>query len=192
MSELLPTEGRLADRLPGIRERHARRDDNPNWFAYSVHSGQPIMGREGQMAIDIRDLLALLDIRSAPEPSEQFCEMEQEGETHDLKPGVVCIQCWNKATARQPGEPAAGHGWICVTERLPTEDELKAGVLFGIHWPEGRIEMVSWDMEYQHDYDLMCRHFEVFQPDRSQGTGYWRTSASIAPPRSPITKAGES
>jgi hypothetical protein len=90
--------------------------------------------------------------------------------------------------ARQAADEPGGNGWTCVTERLPTEGELKAGVLFGIHWPEGRVEMVSWDMEYQHDYELMCRHFEVFQPDRSSGTGYWRTSASIAPPRSGLTK----
>lgn len=78
--------------------------------------------------------------RLAPEPSEQFCEMEQEGETHDLKPGVVCVQCWNKATARQPPEPRAEPEALQVLRKLFEVTDL-GDYIYDVREREG----MGWD-----------------------------------------------
>lgn len=56
-----------------------------------------------QMLAAFRELLGsrLLARRSAHETeSEQICEIELPGETHNLRPGVVCIACWNRLMER--------------------------------------------------------------------------------------------
>lgn len=72
--------------------------------------------------------------------------------------------------------------WVKAGDRLPTRMELTAGVLFAVRWPEGKLDLVGWENDYQHDYDLMCRHFSVFVPPGSTGIGYWCKASDLGVP----------
>lgn len=84
-----------------------------------------------------------------------------------------------------PPEPRAQ--WIAGEDREPTKAEFDAGIIFGIYWPEGRFDAVTWGgIDHNESYSLFLQHLRCFIPPKSSGTGYWCNTADIAP--SPPTK----
>ncbi|MGQ0834979.1 MAG: hypothetical protein ACT4O5_08700 [Gammaproteobacteria bacterium] len=59
-------------------------------------------GDDAEVVLNVSEVASLRDWltsalpASALEPTPRHCEMEQEGESHDLAPGVICIACWNR------------------------------------------------------------------------------------------------
>lgn len=59
-----------------------------------------VMERGDTNLRQVSEIIASVECSPVETESEQICEIELPGETHNLRPGVVCIACWNRLMER--------------------------------------------------------------------------------------------